>query len=318
MSPRHKTARRLVKAFLPIFFVILLAIGGVMAWLVHGATRPTRNAYLVTPQTFSQVTGPILNAKDETWTNSDGTRARGWLIRGVEGSPAVLLLHRYGTDRSWLLNFAVKLHETTNFTVLWPDLRGHGENPPVNWTLFGAMEGDDAAAAIGYLKSLKTADGKPQVGGPIGVYGVEMGAYVALDAASRSPDVRALALDSVPSSPDDVVASAVNARTSTNSRVFRRLGLWGVKLYSLGKYRGTPSCELAQSSSNRRVLLLAGESSDPLRASTSALANCFPRNSSVDVKLGLPLTGFNLPASTGEQEEAYDRPVIDFFDKALR
>jgi hypothetical protein len=30
------------------------------------------------------------------------------------------------------------------------------------------------------------------------------------------------------------------------------------------------------------------------------------------------LTGANLPNATGEQEEAYDRPVIDFFDKALR
>jgi pimeloyl-ACP methyl ester carboxylesterase len=289
-----------------------------MAWLVYGITRPPRRAYLVTPQTFSQVTGPILDAKDETWTNRDGTQARGWLIRGAEGSPAVILLHRYGTDRSWLLNLAVKLNESTNFTVLWPDLRGHGQNPLVNWTMFGTIEGDDVAAAVEYLRALKTSTGKPQVGGPIGMYGVELGAYTALAAAARYPDVRALALDSVPASPDEVVSAAVNSKTSTNNRLFQRLGLWGLKIYSLGNYRGAPSCEFAHSLSNRRVLLLMGESTDPLRSPTAALASCFPRDSSVEVRKDLPLTGFNLPASTGQQEEAYDRPVIDFFDRALR
>jgi pimeloyl-ACP methyl ester carboxylesterase len=318
MSTRHRIIKRLLKTFLPIVLVILVATGCVMAWLVNGTTRPPRRAYLVTPQTFSQVTGPILNAKDETWINHDGTKSRGWLIRGEEGAPGVILLHRYGTDRSWLLNLAVKLHETTNFTILWPDLRGHGDNPLVNWTLFGAIEGDDAAAAIDYLRSLKTPSGKPQISESIGMYGVEMGAYAAINAAARYPNVRALALDSIPASPDDVVRAATNTRTSTNNRLFHLLGLWGIRIYSLGKYRDTPSCEFARTLSNRRVLLLTGEPTDPLRASTGALVNCFPRNSAVEVRAGLPLTGFNLPASTGEQEEAYDRPVINFFDKALR
>jgi esterase/lipase len=77
-------------------------------------------------------------------------------MKGGVGAPAVILLHGYGADRSWLLNLAVKLNESTNFTVLWPDLRGHGENPPVRWTLFGGVDGDDARAAIEYLRGLKT------------------------------------------------------------------------------------------------------------------------------------------------------------------
>ena len=232
--------------------------------------------------------------------------------------PAVILMHRYGTDRSWLLNLAVKLNETTNFTVLWPDLRGHGENPLVNWTMFGVVEGDDTAAAIDYLHSLKTPAGKPQIGERIGLYGVEMGAYAALEAANQYPEVRVLALDSVPASPDDVVRAATNLRTSTNNRVLQTLSGWGVKIYSFGKFDATPACELARSLANRRVLLLAGEPGDPLRASTAALANCFPNRGSVELRMELPLTGFNLPSSTGEQEEAYDRPIIDFFDKGLR
>jgi pimeloyl-ACP methyl ester carboxylesterase len=309
--------RRLVKAFLPIIFIVLAAFASVTVWIVRGITRPPRAPYLVTPQTFSQVTGPILKSTDATWPNHDGTTARGWLLRGAEGGPAVILLHGYGADRSWLLNLAVKLNETTNFTVLWPDLRGHGENPPVTWSLFGTVEGDDTTAAIEYLHTLKSPGGKPQVAGPIGVYGTELGAYAALDAARRFPEVRALALDSAPASPDDLIRAATSGRAGMNNGLLQRLARLGVRIYALGKYQGTSSCELAHSLRAPQVLLLlTGAEGDPWRVSTLELGKCF--SGTAEMKKDLPLTGLNLPNSTGQQEEAYDRPVIEFFDKALR
>jgi pimeloyl-ACP methyl ester carboxylesterase len=316
MTSRPKLVKRVIKSFLPILLVVLVAVAAVTAWIVHGITRPPKTAYLVTPQTFSRVTGPMLKATDVTWSNHDRTQARGWLIRGTDGAPAVILLHCYGADRSWLLNVAVKLNETTNFTVLWPDLRGHAENPLVNTTLFGAIEGDDTTAAIDYLHTLKTASGKPQVGGLIGVYGVELGAYAALDAARRYPEIRALVLDSVPGSPDDLVGAATTRYTGMSNIVMKRLAGWGLRIYTFGKYQNTPSCEIARSLRDVRVLLLAGGESDPARISTIALANCI--SGSVDVKKDLAVTGVALPSATGEQEEAYDRPVIEFFNKALR
>jgi pimeloyl-ACP methyl ester carboxylesterase len=316
MSSRSKLVKRVIKAFLPILGVILVAMGAITIWIVRGITKPPRAAYLVTPQTFSRVTGPMLKATDAVWTNPDGTQARGWLIRGAEGSPTVILLHRYGADRSWLLNLAVKLNETTNFTVLWPDLRGHGENPPVNRTLLGAVDGDDVTAAIDYLRTLKTPTGKPQVAGAVGVYGVELGAYAALNAAKRYPEIRALALDSVPASSDDLVRAATSGHAGMNSLVLQKLAGWGLKIYSFGKYQSTPSCELARSLRESRVLLLSGREGDPWRTSTLDLAGCF--NVPVEMKKDLPVTGASLPSATGEQEEAYDRPVIEFFDKALR
>ncbi len=316
MSSRRKLITRVIKAFLPIVLVILLVFIAITVWIVNGITQPPRAPYVVTPQTFSRVTGPLLKATDVTWSNHDGTQARGWLLRGAEGSPSVILLHRYGADRSWLLNLAVKLNETTNLTVLWPDLRGHGENPPVNRSVLGAVDGDDVTAAIDYLHTLKTTAGKPQVTGPVGLYGVELGAYAALDAAKRYPEVRALALDSVPASPDDVVRTATNGHAGMNNGLLQKVAAWGLKIYSFGKYQSTSSCDLAHSLRNTRVLLLTGVEGDSWRTSTLDLGKCF--NGLVDVKKDLPVTGVSLPSATGEQEEAYDRPVIEFFDKALR
>ena len=257
----------------------------------------------------------MLKATDVTWKNHDGTEARGWMIKGADGAPAVILLHGYGADRSWLLNLAVKLNESTNFTVLWPDLRGHGENPPVRWTLFGGVDADDVASAIEYLRALKTNAGQAQVS-RLGVYGIELGAYAALDAAKRNPEVRALALDSVPGSPDDIINHATDTRSGMKSAIFHRLALLGVRVYGLGKYQSTPSCDLARSLREVRVMLLSGNESDPWQRSTVEVAPCF--NPPAEIKRDLSLTGANLQAATAEQEESYDRPVIEFFDKALR
>jgi hypothetical protein len=314
---RARTVRRVLKAFLPIVLVILLAVVAVSVWLVYTVTRPQRAPYLVTPQSFSKVTGaPVSRTVEAVWKNHDGTDARGWLLLGADRAPAIILLHCYGADRSLLFNLAIKLNESTNFTVLWPDLRGHGENPPVNWTLFGGPDGDDVTAAIDYLRTLKTAKGEPQVAPRIGIYGIELGSYAALDAARRYPEVRALALDSVPGSPEDVVRAASDSRAGLKNPVFHRLARIGVRIYGMGKFQMTPSCELARSLREVRVLVLAGGAADQWRQSSVSLAPCF--NPPAELKTDLPLTGASLSASTGEQEETYARPVIEFFDRALR
>jgi pimeloyl-ACP methyl ester carboxylesterase len=295
--------------------LVLVAITG---WLVYGATRPPRQEYLVTPEKFTQLSGPGLKATEETWTNRDGTRARGWLVRGAEGSPAVLLLHPYGADRSWLLNLGVKINETTNMTVLLPDLRGHGENPLVATTAFGTTEADDVRAALEYLRGLKSPQGRALVGGPLGVYGVELGAYAALSAAAQERDVRALVIDSVPDSPDEVLNRAVNDRTGIDNGALRFLARLGSRFYFAGRYKNDAACTLAEGLGDRQVLLLSGDGAGALRQTTETLANCFPPRSNVEAHTDLPLTGIKLASASPEQDEAYDRLIIDFFARALR
>ena len=318
MSPRRMPGKKLLKMLLPIAGLLLLVIGGVMTWLALKVTRPPSQAYLVTPETFTLLSESGLKATNETWANRDGTQARGWLLRGAEGAPAVVLLHRYGADRSWLLNLGVKLNEATNYTVLWPDLRGHGVDPPVAWTSFGARETEDLAAALEYLRSLKTPQGTPIVGGRIGLYGVELGAYAALRVSAQDATVNALVLDSVPASPNDVLNAAVKERTGLSNSLLQWLARGATRIYFMGGYDNTPSCQAAGGIIDRRILLLAGEGPEHLRASTVALAQCFSNPAGIEVKTDLSLTGYNLPSAPGEQGEIYDRRVIDFFDRALR
>jgi pimeloyl-ACP methyl ester carboxylesterase len=318
MPPRRRIGKRLIKSLLPIVVVIGLAVVGSLAYIVYCVSRPAKRPYVVTPESFSQISGRALKVTDETWTTRDGRRSRGWLLKGAEGAPAVILQHRYGGDRSWLFNLGVKINETTNFTILWPDLRGHGVDPPIKWTSLGSNEGDDVLAALEFLRTLKSEHQKKLVGDSFGVFGVELGAYSALKAASRDNQIKVLVLDSVSRSPDELFNSAVSGCIGIENGFVQQLSRVAMKAYLLGGFDSTPACELARSVREARVMLLSGADAGQLKDATGSLQTCFPTPNNVETRTDLPLSGFSMPSATGEQGEAYDRVVIDFFDRNLR
>jgi len=316
-----QTKRLFKSVFRLVFPVIVLAAVAVMVaavLLVYTVSSPPQAVYLVTPEKYGQFSTRGARVTDETWANRDGSPSRGWLLKGVENAPAVVLLHRYGADRSHVLDLAVKLNEATNFTVLMPDERGHGINPSVAQSSFGGCEGDDALAAIEFLRGLKSDGQSNLVGRDIGFYGVEMGALSALAAAAKDPNVKALALDSVPPTSNDVLASAVEKRFPFASSVTSKIANIGTPLYFYnGCYRRDAACDLAKSVANRQVLLLAGVDATNLQDSTTKLNRCFPNATKVESKTDLNPSGYNMMNASLEQSAAYDQRVIEFFKTAL-
>ena len=97
--PRRRFGKKLFKSFLPILLVLVLAFVVALASIVHGITRPPRQAYLVTPQSFSQISGSALKVTDEHWRNRDGTPARGWSPRCCGCSALSMPPARHGLRR---------------------------------------------------------------------------------------------------------------------------------------------------------------------------------------------------------------------------
>jgi pimeloyl-ACP methyl ester carboxylesterase len=299
-----------IRLVFPAILLVVIALVGTSLWLVHRAAEPQHAAYLVTPESLSSFTRSKVKISEETWQNKDATAARGWLLRGGENAPAVILLHRYGADRSWLLNLGVRLNEATGFTVLIPDQRGHGANPSVKWSGFGGIEGEDLAAAVQFLRNQKTSD-------RIGVYGIEMGAIAAIFGAGGETAIRALALDSVPASSEDVLGNIVKARSSVAGEVAREIANRGTMLYYPKAFRRDSMCDVAPHLENRKILLLAGKDAPALQESTIKLGGCLSKQS-VQQKTDLPISGFNLiNSATSQQQEDYDQIVINFFRTAL-
>ena len=230
----------------------------------------------------------------------------------------MILLHRYGGDRSLLFNLGMKMNEATGCTILWPDLRGHGMTPPVNWTSFGSRESNDVLAALDFPAGLKGDERSQLIGDAIGIYGVEIGAYAALRAAVKDESIQVLVLDSVPRSQNELVEGTVRSYVGVNTKAL----LCPARLATQAYFLGNTTIRILANSRRLweigEVLLLAGDDDGYLRESTKAVASCFPNPSNLETKTDLPLTGFTLPSATGEQGEGYNRPVIDFFVKNLQ
>lgn len=314
--------KRLVKSFyrllFPIVLLLVLAVASASVWLLYKMARPANPVYLVTPDKYGQLSSRASQVTDENWVNKDGTRSRGWLLKGAPAAPAVILLHKYGADRSHVLNLGVKLNEATNFTILMPDERAHGEAPLVHFGTFGGRESEDVTSAVEFLRGLKTAEQAPLVGKGIGVYGVELGALAALRASAGDTSVNALALDSVPQDSDALLAAAFSKRFPFASSVTSKLPVLGTYLYFYeGSYKREPACDTAKGLSNRQVLLLAGLDAPAFQESTSKLGKCFPSGTKIESRTDLSPSGYSIVNASIEQSEAYDQKVIDFFRQSL-
>lgn len=318
MAKVKRLAKTFTRLLLPIVILILFAAAAASVWLVHQAANPVHLGYLVTPEKYGQLSSRGAQVTEETWPGRNGGTQKGWLLRGSPNFPAVILFHKYGANRSHELNLGVKLNEATNFTVLMPDLRGHGDGNEEGNCTFGGCEGEDAASALAFLKGLKTPDQFQLIGNGYGVYGLELGALVALEAAAEDKDVKAIAIDSVPSNSDALLASIIRTRYPFGSSITQRLALLGTYAYYYdGCYRRVNACDLAKMMDGRKVLLLAGTDQAEFQESTSKLSKCLPNTSVIDSKTDLSPSGMGILNASIETSEAYDQRIIDFFRNSL-
>lgn len=314
MAKLTRLSKSFLRLLLPAGLLLIVATATASVWLVYETSHPIDMGYLVTPEKYGVLSSRGAQVTEENWRTSDGGAQKGWLLRGEPNMPAVILLHRYGANRSHVLNLGVKLNEATNFTVLMPDLRGHGSGATDQKCTFGGCESDDLAATVDYLKSLKTADNQFQlIGGGIGIYGLELGALSALATASN-PDVKAIALDSIPADSDAVLSSAIGKRFPFASHVTEKLGQMGTYAYYYDScYKRGSACDMARQVNNKNVLLLAGSDAQSFQESTSKLSKCFPNSVKMDSKTDLSPSGMNILNASLETSEAYDQRIIDFF-----
>jgi uncharacterized protein len=112
------------------------------------------------------------------FTTDDGVTLSGWLVPAArDTTTAVIMLHGFSGHRlPELATFVPWLHERHH--VLQFDFRGHGESDPASVTL-GSLERRDVRAAVDFLRGRDL--------GPIALFGVSMGAAIAIQAAPELP-----------------------------------------------------------------------------------------------------------------------------------
>jgi pimeloyl-ACP methyl ester carboxylesterase len=201
---------------------------------------------------------------------------------------------------------AVSLNQR-GFNLLIFAQRGSGAMPRGANTL-GLRETEDMANAIRFLKKRPESDPER-----IGIWGVDVGAFVALRAAASFPEVRAIAADS----PYETVQSYLDYRIAEDFDIENGLLLFGCRqVFRLTHlFNGASLSEAVplNALSGKAILFIKGEDRPGLADLTAAVyKNIQPQKELISFRMA------RIHAMSGEILKAYDMQAADFFHINLK
>ncbi|HKE09274.1 MAG TPA: alpha/beta fold hydrolase [Candidatus Acidoferrum sp.] len=193
--PRSWYTKLVIVILALVFFAGLatLVISGVLTyWIV----KPQRTSSEINMESFPGRPDEVVFA-----VAGLGER-RGWFFPGLRGAPTIILLHGYESSRGELLTLVSALQDH-QFNAFVFDFAAHGSNGGL--TTFGYREADEVRAAIDTLARRDDVDAAR-----FGIWGYNLGAYAGLREAEKDKRVRAVVLDSVYDSPNQMVKVGVD------------------------------------------------------------------------------------------------------------
>ena len=132
--------------------------------------------------------------------NEEGLSLKGWFIPATKQSDkTIILLHGWGLNKGDILSHTVFLREE-GFNLFYFDFRGSGESSQ-GVSSIGYLETKDAQSAISYISSVH-----PEQTKHIGLYGISMGAAVAIYTAAHNKQIECVVAEACYYSYKEVVA----------------------------------------------------------------------------------------------------------------
>ena len=291
---------RFVRRILPAAVIIVSGILGIFGVLVYRITHPGAVPEAVNPSHY------LLPSLDVVWPAGDGSEISGWWIPGLKGAPGILLAPGYGMGRSDALSLAVQLHGE-GFNLLVYDSRGSGAAPRGASSL-GLHETDDMLSALRYMK------GRPELNVKVLViWGVDVEARAALQAASRDPDVRSIAVDA----PYDTIMDYLDVRVREDMGFENGLLEFGCRqMFRIVHFGSAPLLNerlATKSLSDRAILFIRGENQADVSKLTEPLYfRIQPQKEMVTLRTG------RVHMMSGDGLTNYDRQVATFFHLNLK
>ncbi|MBI5573912.1 MAG: alpha/beta hydrolase [Elusimicrobia bacterium] len=175
---------------IPVFFnfiVILVLFFFIWGWFSSSLILKVPKLSLeINPASFN------LNSENIEFLTSDGIKISGWFVRSriaEKSNKTIIICHGWGANKSDIFPSTIYLLKK-GFNLLYFDFRNHGASGG-SVSSIGKLEGLDLTAAVEYLKKEK-----PEFSQKIGVYGISMGASVAILTAAQDERISAIVVDS--------------------------------------------------------------------------------------------------------------------------
>jgi pimeloyl-ACP methyl ester carboxylesterase len=321
VKPRRqkKTSyKRFAAVVVPILVFTVIGTGALTYFLATQVVKPVRRPVLNTPVNFEQLLQePIWD--NQTWTGANGTQLNGWLMYRDQPAPFVICLHGFNANREELLDPSFMLWKA-GYNVLASDLRAHGDNAALTSTL-GPLELEDLKSTIQFVKSLKTESGAPRCDGRIGLYGINLGGFVALSAAASDEAVKAIAVDTVFPSEDDFLkarSKAVMGSAGPPDSAIIENGLLQSCIRFFMRFTtdgdGTQPMSAAEAiaaTGDKPLLLIMGKSDPSLYPLSQEVASAAGKAQKLEYDRSR--SGSNL---IRQDADTYDKALVQFFSTA--
>jgi pimeloyl-ACP methyl ester carboxylesterase len=186
---------KILTGVLALLFIAIVATSGIAGFLVYRIVKPQRSSSEINMESFPGRPDAVL------FSVPGGGHREGWFFPGLVGAPTIVLCHGYGSSRGELLTLVSALQDH-QYNVFVFDFAAHGKNDGI--TSFGFHEADEVRSAVDELARRNDVDPKN-----FGLWGYNLGAYAALREAENDKRIRALILDSVYDSPEEMVKIGV-------------------------------------------------------------------------------------------------------------
>jgi pimeloyl-ACP methyl ester carboxylesterase len=285
---------KLGMALLALAFFLVLTTAATAGFLLYRILKPQRSSTEISMASFPGKPDAV------TFAVPGAGERDGWFFPGFRGAPTIVLCHGYESSRGELLTLesALQDHE---YNVFIFDFAAHGAVPGV--TTFGYKETDELRAALDALSARSDVDPSR-----FGLWGYNLGAYVALREAERDLRVRALVLDSVYDKPDQMVKVGVERNGLGGFPLMIRSAETGFDWLNR-RYRDTPPLSARINALSNVPILFIQAVDDPELAQIT---------SDMFLKAGQPreqaiLPHGNFANMNDDDKRNYENRVVSFF-----
>jgi pimeloyl-ACP methyl ester carboxylesterase len=284
---------KLIAASLALAFFTLLAGAIISGFVIYRIVAPTVINESIDIRTFPGHPEIISYAVE-------GAMRDGWFFPGLKSAPTILLCSGYHATRGELLPLATALQDQ-QYNVFLFDFGSQGAS--TTRSTMGFSEVRDLRAAIAELAQRDDVDRTR-----FGLWGTNLGAYVAMAVAETDPRVRAIVVESVYDRPQDMVRLLVARYGLAPLPLLPNLVEKGF-LWVNYPYRETPplSANLSRLAGVPKLFLSASDQSD-LVPSTHRLFVLAP-----EPKDEVSLARGNYAGMLDEEKRDYENRVVGFF-----
>jgi len=285
---------QLAIAVLSLAFFALLAATGVAGYFVYRMILPAHSTTQINLQDF-----PGHPQQINYSVRGEGPRD-GWFFPGLKSAPAIILCPPYEASRGEMLTLATALQDQ-QYNVFVFDFSAHG--PVGGRSTLGFQEVAELRAAVDAVANRGDVDVNR-----FGLWGMNMGAYVALVEATSDQRIRAIAADSPYDHPRDMVALLVSRYGLGTVPLVRRLAQIIFEWLN-PQFRGVPPLRT-------RISKLSGVSQLYLEAPEERML----ASSTVDIFQASPpphelvvLQHGNYAGMLDDEKREYENRIVSFF-----